>query len=228
MPCCCATTAASPSTGKASGSTSPLGRKPRSSFARPNDATARWSNRSRRSPTSTSVGTRHGQPSWPTIYISPQVETILGYSPEEWRDDPALWGSLIHPDDVERSHRGGSPSLRDRGAPRHRGPAVREGRLDPLDPGRGDPGSRRRGTPALEPGHPARYHGTQARRAGTARRGRALSQPDRDDPRRHLHRYGRRGFAGRLHEPAGRGHLRVHARGMAPQPRALGAGRRAR
>ncbi|MGZ6546055.1 MAG: PAS domain-containing protein, partial [Actinomycetota bacterium] len=45
----------------------------------------------------------HGQPSWPTIYISPQVETILGYSPEEWRDDPALWGSLIHPDDVERS-----------------------------------------------------------------------------------------------------------------------------
>ncbi len=41
--------------------------------------------------------------SWPTVYISPQVETILGYSPEEWRDDPALWGSLIHPDDVERS-----------------------------------------------------------------------------------------------------------------------------
>ena len=40
---------------------------------------------------------------WPTIYISPQVETILGYSPEEWRNDPDLWGSLIHPDDVERS-----------------------------------------------------------------------------------------------------------------------------
>ncbi len=45
----------------------------------------------------------HDQLSWPTIYISPQVETILGYSPEEWRDDPTLWGSLIHPDDVERS-----------------------------------------------------------------------------------------------------------------------------
>ncbi|MGZ5300240.1 MAG: PAS domain-containing protein [Actinomycetota bacterium] len=41
--------------------------------------------------------------SWPTIYISPQVETILGYSPEEWRKDRELWGSLIHPDDVERS-----------------------------------------------------------------------------------------------------------------------------
>ena len=47
------------------------------------------------------ISTEHS--SWPTIYISPQVETILGYSPEEWRDDPALWGSLIHPDDLERS-----------------------------------------------------------------------------------------------------------------------------
>jgi PAS domain S-box-containing protein len=41
--------------------------------------------------------------SWPTTYISPQVETILGYSPEEWKADPDLWGSLIHPDDLERS-----------------------------------------------------------------------------------------------------------------------------
>ncbi len=41
--------------------------------------------------------------SWPTIYISPQVETILGYSPEEWLNDRQLWGRLIHPDDVERS-----------------------------------------------------------------------------------------------------------------------------
>jgi PAS domain S-box-containing protein len=40
---------------------------------------------------------------WPTIYISPQVETILGYSPEEWQKDPELWTSLIHPEDVERS-----------------------------------------------------------------------------------------------------------------------------
>ena len=41
--------------------------------------------------------------SWRTTYISPQVETILGYSPEEWKHDPDLWGSLIHPDDLERS-----------------------------------------------------------------------------------------------------------------------------
>jgi PAS domain S-box-containing protein len=41
--------------------------------------------------------------SWPTTYISPQVETILGYSPEDWKNDRELWKSLIHPDDMERS-----------------------------------------------------------------------------------------------------------------------------
>ncbi len=40
---------------------------------------------------------------WPTVYISPQVETILGYSPEEWRRQPDLWLSLIHPEDLERA-----------------------------------------------------------------------------------------------------------------------------
>ncbi|MGZ6545812.1 MAG: PAS domain-containing protein, partial [Actinomycetota bacterium] len=38
----------------------------------------------------------------PTVYISPQVETILGYSPEEWQTDTGLWTRLIHPDDRER------------------------------------------------------------------------------------------------------------------------------
>jgi PAS domain S-box-containing protein len=38
----------------------------------------------------------------PTIYISPQVQRILGYSPEEWVADPGLWASLLHPDDRER------------------------------------------------------------------------------------------------------------------------------
>ena len=38
----------------------------------------------------------------PTIYISPQVEPILGYSPEEWMADPELWMSSLHPDDRER------------------------------------------------------------------------------------------------------------------------------
>src|SRR5256885_1596116 len=39
---------------------------------------------------------------WPTIYISPQVETILGYTPDEWQANPWIWHEMIHPDDRER------------------------------------------------------------------------------------------------------------------------------
>ncbi|MDP9296260.1 MAG: PAS domain-containing protein [Actinomycetota bacterium] len=41
---------------------------------------------------------------WLTEYISPQVESILGYSPEEWRADPSLWFSLILPEDRDRAN----------------------------------------------------------------------------------------------------------------------------
>ena len=37
-----------------------------------------------------------------TIYISPQVELILGYSPEEWQKDPKLWSKLLFPEDKDR------------------------------------------------------------------------------------------------------------------------------
>jgi PAS domain S-box-containing protein len=36
------------------------------------------------------------------LYTSPQIEEILGYSPEEWMNRPAMWLELLHPDDVER------------------------------------------------------------------------------------------------------------------------------
>jgi diguanylate cyclase (GGDEF)-like protein/PAS domain S-box-containing protein len=36
-------------------------------------------------------------------YVSPQVEEILGYKPEEFVRDPALWASLIHPEDRQRA-----------------------------------------------------------------------------------------------------------------------------
>ena len=36
-------------------------------------------------------------------YVSPQVEEILGYSPEEWIADPGLWATLLHPEDRERA-----------------------------------------------------------------------------------------------------------------------------
>jgi diguanylate cyclase (GGDEF)-like protein/PAS domain S-box-containing protein len=35
-------------------------------------------------------------------YVSSQIEEILGFSPTEWRENPELWLSRIHPDDRER------------------------------------------------------------------------------------------------------------------------------
>ena len=36
---------------------------------------------------------------WPTAYISPQVESILGFTAAEWIAEPGLWESRLHPDD---------------------------------------------------------------------------------------------------------------------------------
>ncbi|NPV87692.1 MAG: PAS domain-containing protein [Anaerolineae bacterium] len=36
------------------------------------------------------------------VYISPHVETMLGYSVEEWLADVGLWMRVIHPEDLER------------------------------------------------------------------------------------------------------------------------------
>ncbi len=38
-----------------------------------------------------------------TIYMSPQVEQLLGYAPEEWIGDPDLWLRILHPDDRPRA-----------------------------------------------------------------------------------------------------------------------------
>ena len=38
-----------------------------------------------------------------TIYISPQVEEVLGFSPDEWYADRELWVKLLHPDDRARA-----------------------------------------------------------------------------------------------------------------------------
>ena len=35
------------------------------------------------------------------LYVSPQIEDLLGYSVEEWMVDPQLWANSIHPDDRE-------------------------------------------------------------------------------------------------------------------------------
>jgi diguanylate cyclase (GGDEF)-like protein/PAS domain S-box-containing protein len=36
-------------------------------------------------------------------YVSPQVEEILGYRPEEFVRDPSLWARLLHPEDRDRA-----------------------------------------------------------------------------------------------------------------------------
>jgi PAS domain S-box-containing protein len=36
------------------------------------------------------------------IYVSPHIETMLGYTAREWIDDPILWYQRLHPDDKQR------------------------------------------------------------------------------------------------------------------------------
>ena len=37
-----------------------------------------------------------------TVYVSPQVEEMFGYTPEEWRASPELWIDALHPSDRGR------------------------------------------------------------------------------------------------------------------------------
>jgi PAS domain S-box-containing protein len=36
------------------------------------------------------------------IYVSPHIETMLGYTAREWIDDPILWYQRLHPEDKQR------------------------------------------------------------------------------------------------------------------------------
>ena len=36
----------------------------------------------------------------PTTYISPRIEQVLGYPPEEFLADRGAWTRLVHPDDL--------------------------------------------------------------------------------------------------------------------------------
>ncbi len=48
-----------------------------------------------------------------TIYISPEVERVLGFAPHEWEADPELWVRLLHPEDRERAMAANERFLRD-------------------------------------------------------------------------------------------------------------------
>ncbi|MDP1544649.1 MAG: PAS domain S-box protein [Anaerolineales bacterium] len=34
-----------------------------------------------------------------TLYVSPQIESLLGYTPQEWLANPKLWSKAVHPED---------------------------------------------------------------------------------------------------------------------------------
>src|SRR5262249_53099514 len=38
------------------------------------------------------------------MYVSPQIEALLGFSQREWLDDPVLWPRRLHPDYRQRWH----------------------------------------------------------------------------------------------------------------------------
>ena len=38
------------------------------------------------------------------LYVSPQIEQLLGFSQQEWLEDPILWFKQLHPDDQSRWH----------------------------------------------------------------------------------------------------------------------------
>jgi PAS domain S-box-containing protein len=39
------------------------------------------------------------------LYVSPQIQTLLGFTQQEWLEDPFLWYNQLHPDDRERWQR---------------------------------------------------------------------------------------------------------------------------
>ena len=83
------------------------------------------------------------------LYVSPQIKSILGFTPEEWVNRPEIWHEQVHPDDLTAALEDEKRVLEDR-----RGAAVRvpdpwperSGRVDPRG-GDGDP-RRRAANPA--------------------------------------------------------------------------------
>lgn len=61
------------------------------------------------------IYTREVEPPFRTHSISPVVESMLGYSPQEWKQDADLFLKLVHPDDIDRVIAVGERALQGRG-----------------------------------------------------------------------------------------------------------------
>ncbi len=44
-------------------------------------------------------------PSFKTVFVSPQIEELLGYPRSLWLEDPELWDRIVHPDDLAEVER---------------------------------------------------------------------------------------------------------------------------
>jgi PAS domain S-box-containing protein len=69
-------------------------------------------------PAATYVDAEASDGTWPTVYVSPQIEDLFGYSPDEWRANPALWAELVHPDDRQAAFAADTEHYRN-GTPLH-------------------------------------------------------------------------------------------------------------
>ncbi len=49
----------------------------------------------------------------PALYISPQLESLLGYTAEEWLADPQAHARCIHPDDADRVYTAWADAVKD-------------------------------------------------------------------------------------------------------------------
>jgi diguanylate cyclase (GGDEF)-like protein/PAS domain S-box-containing protein len=36
------------------------------------------------------------------LFMSPQMEKLFGYTPQDWKNNPSLWPDMVHPDDQDR------------------------------------------------------------------------------------------------------------------------------
>jgi len=62
------------------------------------------------------------------LYISPQIEAVLGYSDKEWMADPSLWERTLHPADRDRVIAGNAQDLGDEWSVSYRS-IARDGRV---------------------------------------------------------------------------------------------------
>jgi PAS domain S-box-containing protein len=122
---------------------------------------------------------------YPVVYISPQVEGVLGYEAQQFVDDPGLWNKLIHPEDLQEVMAENQRTDERGGTLRNGVPHDRPRRS--LGVGARERGSRQgRGWPAaLLARHQAGHYRAQAGRGGAEGERRTLPQHLRERPHRH-------------------------------------------